>query len=259
MSLISCNNLNVKIADKIICKALSLSINAGENWAILGMNGCGKTTLLHTLSGLLPTQSQSQSKPSEININNALLSSLSRKEIAQQLSLLLQHQEDHFPGTVLESVLIGRHPHLQSWQWETEDDHKLALNTLNLVGLANFAERSILTLSGGERQRVALATLLVQQTNIRLLDEPVNHLDIHHQHEVMKLLTSNNSAIANVFVLHDVNLAVRYCDHALLIYEDGRAQQGLCTDILTAQNLSELYQHPLQEIKHNDQRWFIAN
>ena len=257
MSLISCNNLNVKIADKTICKALSLSINAGENWAILGMNGCGKTTLLHTLSGLLPTQSQS--KPSDIKINNELLSSLSRKKIAQQLSLLLQHQEDHFPGTVLESVLIGRHPHLQSWQWETEYDHKLALNTLNIVGLENFAERSILTLSGGERQRVALATLLVQQTKIRLLDEPVNHLDIHHQHEVMKLITSNNSDVVNVFVLHDVNLAARYCDHALLIYPDGITKQAVCSEVLTEDNLSELYQHPLQEIKHNNQRWFIAN
>lgn len=253
MSLISCDNLNVKIADKTICKTLSLSINAGENWALLGMNGCGKTTLLHTLSGLLPATS------GEIIINNALLNNISRKEIAQQLSLLLQHQEDHFPGTVLESVLIGRHPHLQSWQWETEDDHKLALNTLKLVGLDNFAERSILTLSGGERQRVALATLLVQQTNIRLLDEPVNHLDIHHQHDVMKLLTSNNSDIANVFVLHDVNLAVRYCDHALLIYPDSKTQQGVCAEVLTEENLSKLYQHPLKEIKHNDQRWFIAN
>ena len=253
MSLISCNNLNVKIADKTICRALSLSINAGESWAILGMNGCGKTTLLHTLSGLLPAAS------GEININNTLLNNLSRKEIAQQLSLLLQHQEDHFPGTVLESVLIGRHPHLQSWQWETDNDHKLALNTLNLVGLANFSERSILTLSGGERQRVALATLLVQQTNIRLLDEPVNHLDIHHQHEVMKLLTQDFDQGANVFVLHDVNLATQYCDHALLIYPDGKTQQGVCTEVLTEENLSELYQHPLQEIEHNDQRWFIAN
>ena len=251
MSLISCSNLNVKIADKTICKALSLSINAGENWAILGMNGCGKTTLLHTLSGLLATQS------GEIKINNELLSSMSRKEIAQQLSLLLQHQEDHFPGTVLESVLIGRHPHLKSWQWETDDDHKLALNTLNLVGLENFAERSILTLSGGERQRVALATLLVQQTNIRLLDEPVNHLDIHHQHEVMQLLTSNNSHTANIFVLHDVNLALRYCDHALLIYGDGRTQQGCCNEVLTEKNLSSLYQYSLQEIHYKEQRWFI--
>lgn len=253
MSLISCDSLNVKIADTQVCEKLMLNINAGESWAVLGMNGCGKTTLLHTLAGLLPAQS------GDIQLNNTLLNNLSRREIAQQLSLLLQHQEDHFPGTVLESVLIGRHPHLQSWQWESEEDKKLALDTLESVGLTNFSERSILTLSGGERQRVALATLLVQQTTIRLLDEPVNHLDIHHQHEVMKLLTTDNNQTANVFVLHDVNLATRYCDHALLIYTEGKTRQGVCSEVLTEQNLSELYQHPLQEIEHDGQRWFIAN
>lgn len=253
MSLLNCEKLNVKIAETLVCDNFNLSINTGENWAVLGMNGCGKTTLLHTLAGLLPAQS------GEIELNNTSLNNLSRHDIAQQLSLLLQHQEDHFPGTVLESVLIGRHPHLQSWQWESEEDHKLALDTLELVGLTNFSERSILTLSGGERQRVALATLLVQQTTIRLLDEPVNHLDIHHQHEVMKLLTTDNGQTANVFVLHDVNLAARYCDHALLIYADGKTRQGVCAEVLTEQNLSELYQHPLQEIEHDGQRWFIAN
>ncbi|MDH5259698.1 MAG: ABC transporter ATP-binding protein, partial [Gammaproteobacteria bacterium] len=120
-------------------------------------------------------------------------------------------------------------------------------------------ERSILTLSGGERQRVALATLLVQQTKIRLLDEPVNHLDIHHQHEVMNILTKNNNDIANLFVLHDVNLAARYCDHALLVYGNGDVLHGPSSEILSEKNLSELYQHPLQEISHNNQRWFIAS
>jgi len=253
MSLISCTALNVKIADTQVCKDLSLSINAGESWAVLGMNGCGKTTLLHTLAGLLPALS------GEINLNSISLDTLPRRYIAQQLSLLLQHQEDHFPGTVLESVLIGRHPHLQSWQWESEEDHKIANDALESVGLTGFLERSILTLSGGERQRVALATLLAQQTPVRLLDEPVNHLDIHHQHDVMKLLTTHKSEQANVFVLHDVNLATRYCDHALLMYGDGRTQQGTCDAILTEENLSALYQHPIQEIQHNKQRWFIAS
>ena len=253
MSLINCNNLTVKIADTQVCEDLTLSIGAGENWAILGMNGCGKTTLLHTLAGLLPAQS------GDINLNTINLNDLSRRDIAQQLGLLLQHQEDHFPGTVLESVLIGRHPHLKSWQWETESDEQLVIDTLNLVGLEHFSQRSILTLSGGERQRVALATLLVQQTKIRLLDEPVNHLDIHHQHEVMKILTTNNDNIANVFVLHDVNLAARYCDHVLLIYGNGKVQQGACANVLSDKNLTGLYQHPLQEITHNNERWFIAN
>ena len=253
MSRINCRDLSVSISDTQVCENLSISINAGENWAILGMNGSGKTTLLHTLAGLLAAQA------GEITLNNANLNNLSRRDIAKQLGLLMQHQEDHFPGTVLETVLIGRHPHLKSWQWESDNDIQIAHDALALVGLTHFDERSILTLSGGERQRVALATLLTQQTTIRLLDEPVNHLDIHHQHEVMTLLTSNNENIANVFVLHDVNLATRYCDHALLMFGDGKTRQGPGAEVLTENNLTKLYQHPIKELAHQDQRWFIAD
>lgn len=253
MSLLSCNKLDVKIAEKQVCQDLSFSINAGENWAILGMNGCGKTTLLHSLSGLLPIQA------GEIRVNNININQLSRRQIAQQVSLLLQQQEDYFPGTVLEAVLVGRHPHLKSWQWESDVDKQIVVEALQRVGLENFAERAILTLSGGERQRVALATLLVQQTAIRLLDEPVNHLDIHHQHEVMKMFLSKNDNVANVFVLHDVNLAARYCDHALLMPGNGKTLQGPCDEVLTPGNLSMLYQHPIQEVMHQDQRWFMAD
>jgi iron complex transport system ATP-binding protein len=253
MSLLSCNNLDIKIADKQICKDLSLTLNAGENWAILGMNGCGKTTLLHSLAGLLPIQS------GDIHVNDVNLNQLTRRQVAQQVSLLLQQQEDYFPGTVLESVLIGRHPHLKSWQWESDADRQIALDALHRVGLDNFAERAILTLSGGERQRVALATLLVQQTKVRLLDEPINHLDIHHQHEVMKMISSNNEDMANVFVLHDVNLASRYCDHALLMPGNGETIQGSCGEVLTPENLSNVYQHPIRQIMFQDQSLFIAD
>ena len=253
MSLMSCNTLTVKIANTLVCENLSLSMNTGENWAILGMNGSGKTTLLHTIAGLLPPQT------GEIKLNDSNINTLSRRDVARQLSLLMQHQEDHFPGSVLETILIGRHPHLKSWQWESDDDKKIAIDALTLVGLKDFAERSILTLSGGERQRVALATLLVQQTKVRLLDEPVNHLDIHQQHEVMKILTSNNEEMTSLFVLHDVNLANKYCDHALLMFGNGKTLSGSCENVLTEKNLSDLYQHPIKEISHQEKKWFIAN
>lgn len=253
MSLLSSHNLQVQIANTLVCKNLNLSFNTGENWAILGMNGCGKTTLLHTLAGLLPAAS------GNININDVNINTLFRRDVAQQLSLLMQHQEDHFPASVMETILIGRHPHLKNWQWESDEDKKIATEALTLVGLKNFTNRSIHTLSGGERQRIALATLLTQQTKIRLVDEPVNHLDIHQQHEVMKILTSNNNDMATLFVLHDVNLANKYCDHALLIFGNGETLHGSCENILTENNLTKLYQHPIKEISHQEKKWFIAN
>ncbi len=171
----------------------------------------------------------------------------------------MQHQEDHFPASVMETILIGRHPHLKNWQWESDTDIKIATEALAIVGLKDFANRSIHTLSGGERQRIALATLLTQQTKIRLVDEPVNHLDIHQQHEVMKILTSNNNDMTTLFVLHDVNLANKYCDHALLIFGNGETLHGSCENILAENNLTKLYQHPIKEISHQEIKYFIAN
>jgi len=253
MSLLSSHNLQVQIANTLVCKNLNLSFSTGENWAILGMNGCGKTTLLHTLAGLLPAVS------GDININETNIDTLFRRDVAQQLSLLMQHQEDHFPASVMETILIGRHPHLKNWQWESDEDKKIATEALILVGLKNFANRSVQTLSGGERQRIALATLLTQQTKIRLVDEPVNHLDIHQQHKVMKILTSNNNDMTTLFVLHDINLANKYCDHALLIFGNGETLHGSCENILTENNLTKLYQHPIKEISHQGKKYFIAN
>jgi iron complex transport system ATP-binding protein len=143
MSLLSCHNLKVQIAETLVCNDLNLTFNNGENWAILGMNGCGKTTLLHTLAGLLPAASGT------ININDSNINTLPRRDVAQQLSLLMQHQEDHFPASVIETILIGRHPHLKSWQWESDEDKNIANEVLELVGINSFAELSILTLSGG--------------------------------------------------------------------------------------------------------------
>ncbi|MCO6411956.1 MAG: ABC transporter ATP-binding protein [Thiogranum sp.] len=239
--LLRCVDLSVQIADVVVTRNLQLSIEAGQCWCILGRNGVGKTTLLHTLAGLRTARSGS------IALNGRALAAYKRRSLARQLGILFQNHEDPFPATVLESVLQGRHPHLRAWQWESAEDNAIARQALAQFGLEAFAGRNVQTLSGGERQRVALATLLAQDTQLLLLDEPSNHLDLHQRLEALGRLVSfcraNNKAL--VMVLHDINLAARFADHALLVLGDGETRHGRQSDILDTGILERLYGHPL--------------
>lgn len=246
-------SLQLRIAERVLCRSLDLDVSAGECWAILGQNGAGKTTLLHTLAGLHPAHQ------GEIRLQHRRLSELSRREIAQHLGLMPQDTPDAFPASVLETALIGRHPFLSRWQWESPEDVRAARDVLARTGLGGMENRQVSTLSGGERRRLALATLLVQAPSVMLLDEPANHLDLRHQHDLLGLLqaqTGNGHAV--LMVLHDINHAVRYCDHALLLFPDGKTRNGLTADLLEPALLSELYQYPVTEIRDQQQRFFIA-
>jgi len=251
--LLETKKLCVTIAEKTICQDLDLPIHTGQIWAILGMNGVGKTTLLHTLAGLRNPHAGS------IELIGSDITQLSKRQIARILGLLLQDQEDAFPGTVMQTVLTGRHPHMSNWQWETDTDINIATAALDFVEMAGFAERSILNLSGGERRRVALATLFCQQPELFLLDEPTNHLDLRYQHRLLdgistQLKKENKAAI---MIMHDVNLAMRYCDHALLLFSDGSFQQGSCREVINTENLTRLYDYPMHSLKENKLEIFI--
>lgn len=251
--LLQTRGLSVEIAGKTICQALDLQIRANQSWAILGMNGAGKTTLLHTLAGLRSPQA------GRIELLGKDIANLNKRTIAANLGVLLQDYEDAFPGTVLQTVLTGRHPHMKSWQWESADDIAIAKQALAFVELEDFVERSILTLSGGERRRVAIATLLCQQPRLYLLDEPTNHLDLRYQHQILDRLVKqagveNNAAM---MIMHDVNLAMRYCDHALLLFQEGDVLAGPCRKVMNRENLSRLYAYPMHSLWQNNNEIFI--
>jgi iron complex transport system ATP-binding protein len=236
--------MDVSIGGKTICENLSLEINAGQFWGLLGPNGIGKTTLLKCLAGL------NQPDKGEVLLENQNLEQLPRRAIAKLLGMLQQHTVYVFDASVIETALTGRHPHLGYWQRESADDQQKAAMALRAVDLEGFENRSVTALSGGEARRLAFASLMVQEAEILLLDEPTNHLDIKHQISIMNLMEKlvAEQGRATMAALHDVNLAARYCSHILMLFGDGNWQAGPAQDLLNQKQLEKLYQCPVEAV-----------
>ena len=246
-------NLGVRAGARELVRDLSVQFTPGEVVAILGRNGSGKTLTLHTLAGLRTAAA------GEVLLDGTPLRQFKRRSVALRLGLLPQDLEDAFVTTAMETVLIGRHPHLALWQWETAEDERLAREALAAVDMGDFAVRRTDTLSGGEQRRVAVAALLAQQPGIFLLDEPTNHLDPHHQLAVLGLFRElANQGRTVVTTLHDPTLAARFADRALLLFGDGRWSLGPVSSALTAVSLSELYLAPMMELGKNGRRVFVS-
>lgn len=245
--------LDVAVGGRTVVRDLSFSLAAGEQLAILGRNGAGKTTLLHTLAGLRVAAAGS------VQLCGAPLTSQAMRQVARLRGVLLQQQLDAFPATVMETALIGRHPWLDRWAWEGAADEAMAIEALKAVGLEGFATRDVHTLSGGERQRLAIATLLTQSPQLALLDEPLTHLDLNHQVAVLELFSrrARETGLAVIMVVHDVNLALRYADRALLLFGDGTQREGPVAEVMQVELLSRLYGHRLREITDHNQRYFV--
>lgn len=244
-------DLDICIGGRTLCRSVRFDLAAGRSLAILGRNGAGKSTLLAALAGLHPL-------PGRIELVGRALHSYASRELARLRAWCAQQQSDAFSATVLQTALIGRHPHLDRWASESDADIALATQTLSRVGIAHMATHEVHTLSGGERQLLALATALVQSPQLYLLDEPLNHLDLNHAMTCVRVLDEEKrQGRAIVAVLHDPNLALRHFDQALLMFDDGTWLHGAATDVITAANLKRLYGYPLRTLRDNDAQWFI--
>lgn len=252
--LLEARALAVIIGGKCVCRDFNLRLQAGDCVAMLGPNGVGKTTLLHTLAGL---RAPARGK---ILLEGMELENLSRRRIARRLGLLMQQPEDSLPATVLETALIGRHPHLDFWRWESHADVSIARRALRNVGLEGLEQRVQTALSGGERRRLDLATVLVQDPQVFLLDEPAHQLDLQHQIAIMGLLKRLATEQRRIVLmsLHDINLAARFCDKVLMLFGEGETLFDEIERALTPEHLSRLYHTPVAALPWDRGRVFVA-
>jgi iron complex transport system ATP-binding protein len=229
----------------------------GEIWCVAGPNGAGKTTLIAALAGLLHPSA------GHVEIDGVRVTGWSPARLAQRRALMPQSVHDAFSASVLDTVLLNRFPHLTGWGWERADDRAaaqaaLARLALARLALADFARRDVLSLSGGERQRVALAAVLCQDAPLLLLDEPLAHLDLHHQIDCLDALAAwtreatGDAARTVLFSCHDLNLARRFATHALLLDGRGTIWAGPARDVLTPELASRAFGYPLALIHDGD-------
>ena len=216
---------------------VSVRIEPRSLTGLLGPNGCGKTTLLKLLSGILKPDAGT------VRLGDRALTSFSARGVARQIAVVPQETHPAFDFTVMEMVLMGRHPHLGTFQLEGPDDLAIARDALTATGTAHLADRAYMTLSGGEKQRVVIASALAQMPTVLLLDEPTASLDLGYQLEVASLLRRLNRdrGVTMVMATHDLNLAASVCD-TLVLVRDGRVlRQGATSEVLTSATVEQLY------------------
>jgi iron complex transport system ATP-binding protein len=216
---------------------VSVTVERGSLSGLLGPNGCGKTTLLNLLSGVL------QPAHGVVTLNGASLAGRSRRDIARHLAVVPQETHPAFDYTVMEMVLMGRHPHLEAFELEGPSDLALARDAMAATGTEHLAGRAYMTLSGGEKQRVVIASALTQSPDVLLLDEPTASLDLGYQLEVASLLRRLNRerCVTMVLATHDLNLAASLCDRLILMRNGRVVAEGPTREVLTASSIRRIY------------------
>jgi iron complex transport system ATP-binding protein len=246
-------DLTLHAGGRVLLEGLTWQAVAGENWCVIGPNGAGKSTLLRTLAGVRAPDA------GEVKLDGRKLPRWPLEELARKRAWLPQSRGDAFAYSVLDTVLVARHPWQGGRHWEGGDDHAAAGRALVLLDVQHLAERDVRTLSGGERQRVAIAALLAQDTPLLLLDEPGNALDLAHQAAVTGLLARlcREQGKTVVQTGHDLNQARAGSTHALLLMGEGAWRAGPVEEVMEPGLLSACLGHPVTAIVHAGRTIFV--
>lgn len=234
-----------------VIQNIDLTVSEGESLCILGPNGCGKTTLIKTIAGIIPHQGS-------IKIGDKNISAMKRMDVAKKVAVMSQISSIYFSYTVYETVLLGRYLHMnKAFRGPTSKDKEYADKCLKAVDLLSLKDKQINTLSGGQLQRVYLARTLAQEPSIILLDEPTNHLDLKNQAELIDFLKdwSKQEGHSVVGVLHDLNLALKLADNVLLLDKGHTAAYGKTEDIVSSKIINHVYEmdiagYMIDSLKH---------
>lgn len=216
-----------------VLEDVSFAVNDGEFLAILGNNGVGKSTMLKCFNKILTPDS------GKVLMDGDDLLAMSRREIAKRVAFVAQ-SAPATEMTVHDVVMLGRKPYMQ-WGF-TEDDHRIVHNCMDQLQIEHLRGRFLSQLSGGERQKVMLARALAQQPKVLLLDEPTSSLDIQNQYQVLEIVRDicKNKGITAIVVIHDLNLALRFCDRFLLL-KQGSVYRCGGREIVDRQSLLDVY------------------
>lgn len=238
---LAAHELGLQVPGRTLVEGLTLAFAPGTCCALLGRNGAGKTSLLHTLAGLRGC------RHGRITVDDRPLEDMGRMAAARAIGVLLQEEHENFWGSVADYVALGGLP--REGGWPAQPSAETVRDQLAAMELAGHAEQPYRTLSGGERQRARIAQLLVQDPRIFLLDEPLTHLDLGHQSLVMRRFRALAQAGRTVLMaLHEPVWAIRYCDEALLLYDSARFVHGTARDVLTTDHLEALYGCRLESV-----------
>ncbi len=216
-----------------LVKDIGFSIAAGSRLAILGPNGAGKTSLLRCLYRAV------QPNAGRVSVDGIDLWSISAREAARTIAVVLQEMPGDFPFSVRDVVMMGRIPRREGLSGWSDFDRDRVQHALAHLDLAHLAGRQFATLSGGEKQRVLIARALAQEPRIIILDEPTNHLDIRHQLEILELLQTLKLTI--VSTLHDINLAAEFATDVAILTAGRLTAFGTPEEVLSPGELSAAF------------------